>query len=299
MKGILFVVALALPASAAELQKTLETMAAGHRGKVAVFAKNLKSGATVAVRADEPVKTASVIKLPIMLEVFHQVKAGKRSLGDKIALKKDDQVLGSGVLPYLRPGLELTLEDAVTLMMIVSDNTATNLVIDQAGVEAVNARIAALGLKDTHLYKKIGRPATSAMPPDQKKFGLGKTTAREMAAVLEAVARCELGDDKLCGRMLEMMRAEQYRAMIPRYLETVDWTEVPTAIASKYGALDDVRNDVALVWSKAGPIVISIFTWENQDQSWTPENEAEVLIGRMAKAIVEEWSPQGLEPPKQ
>lgn len=298
MKLMALVLAMVVSAPAADLQSSLEKLAAGHRGSVAMFAKNLKTGATVALDADRPVKTASVIKLPILLEVFHQVKAGKRSLGDKVTSDLANRVLGSGVLPYLHPGLELTLEDTVTLMMILSDNTATNLVIEQLGVDAVNARIAALGLKDTHLYKKIGKPAAAPMPPDQKRFGLGKTTAREMAAVMEAIATCELGDRKLCDRMTEIMRNEQYRAMIPRYLETVDWTEVPTAIASKYGALDAVRNDVALVWSKKGPIVISIFTWDNKDESWTPENEAEVLIGRMAKAIVDTWSPEGLEAPK-
>lgn len=298
MKAVVLFLLLAVPACAQNLQKKLEQMASAHHGRVALFAKNLKTGAAVAIDADRPVKTASVIKLTIMWEAFQQVKAGKRKLSGKIKLTKDDQVAGSGMLPYVQPGLELTLEDAITLMMIASDNTATNLVIDQLGVDAVNAGIAKLGLKDTHLYKKIGKPATAPMPADQKQFGLGKTTAREMAAVLEAIQRCDLGDAKLCARMLEIMRNEQYRAMIPRYIETVDWTEEPTAIASKYGALNKVRNDVAIVWSKSGPIVISIFTWDNQDESWTPENEAETLIGKMAKAIVEEWSPQGLQAPK-
>ncbi len=298
MKALAVFLLLAIPVCGQDLQKGLEQMASAHHGHVALYAKNLKTGATVAIDADRPVKTASVIKVAIMWESFQQVKAGKRRLSDKIKLTKDDQVAGSGMLPYMQPGLELTLEDAITLMMIASDNTATNLVIDQLGVDAVNAGIAKLGLKDTHLYKKIGKPATAPMPPDQKQFGLGKTTAREMAQVLEAVQRCDLGDAKLCGRMLEMMRNEQYRAMIPRYLETVDWTEEPTAIASKYGALNTVRNDVAIVWSKAGPLVICVFTWDNKDESWTPENEAEVMIGKMAKAIVEEWSPKGLEVPK-
>ena len=99
---------------------------------------------------------------------------------------------GSGVLLFLDTPASLTLKDVLTLMVIMSDNTATNLAIDKLGLDAVNARIAWMGLKDTHLYKKIGKPASGPMPADQPKFGLGKTTPREMAAVMERIGRCEL-----------------------------------------------------------------------------------------------------------
>jgi len=90
------------------------------------------------------------------------------------------------------------------------------------------------------------------------------------------------------------MRNQQYRNMIPHYLEVVDTSETPSAIADKIGMLDDVRNDVALVYTKAGPVVISAFTYRNQDQRWTADNQAELLIARMAKKIVDAWSPAGL-----
>jgi beta-lactamase class A len=105
-----------------------------------LFAKNLRQARASALNADQPVKTASVIKLPIMLEAFHQVRAGKRSMNEKLVLAAADRVSGSGVLPYLHPGLELTLEDAIVLMMVVSDNTATNLVLDPVGIPAVTGQ---------------------------------------------------------------------------------------------------------------------------------------------------------------
>jgi beta-lactamase class A len=200
--------------------------------------------------------------------------------------------------------MQLTLKDVLTMMVIVSDNTATNLAIDRFGVDAVNARIAWMGLKDTHLYKKVMTPATEPMPGDQPKFGLGKTTPREMDMVMQRIGRCQLAgpgeaaqprDAAICEVALKMLQNQFYRDTIPRYMEKLDSSETGSAIASKTGSLDAVRADVAIVAGKTGPMVLSIFTYDNADQSWTADNEAEVLIGRLAKEIVETWSPTGLD----
>jgi len=309
----LLIFLLASTAWGANLQKQLNKMAAHFHGKVGLYAINMKTGETVTIDPDRPVQTASVIKLPIMVETFAEVAAGKRSLEDKLVLTKDNQVPGSGILSQLQPGLELTLYDAVVLMMDLSDNTATNMVIDHIGIPEVNRRARAMGLKDTYLYKKVFKPAEGPMPADQKMFGLGKTTAREMAEVMESIEGCAaqakppshapadwngINDPGLCRRMIEIMRNQQYRNMIPHYLETLDTSDQGSAIADKVGELDDVRNDVALVYSQAGPIVISAFTYDNKEQTWTADNEAELLIARMAKAIVNTWSPAGLQPPQ-
>ncbi len=291
---VLFATLISLPAFADNLQAQLDAMAKAHKGKVALYARNLKTGETVQIDPDRPVKTASVIKLTILVEAFNEIKAGKRSLADKIVMRKEDQVLGSGVLAFFDTPMTLTLKDTLTQMIIESDNTATNLMIDLLGRKAVNDNIAAMGLKNTYLYKKIGRPAESGVPPDQKQFGIGKTTAREMAMVIASIARCDLKDQKLCHDMLYMLRNQQYRNCIPHYLEAQDTSEELSMIANKTGSLDEVRNDVGIVYSKAGPIVISAFTYDNQDQSWNAENAGELLIAHMAKAIVNAWSPEGL-----
>ncbi|HEX5422965.1 MAG TPA: serine hydrolase [Candidatus Acidoferrales bacterium] len=286
----------AVSAEAANLQKKLDKMAASYHGKVALYAKNLTTGETVAIDPETPVRTASVIKLPLMLQAFEQVKAGKLSLSQPVVLTKDNQVIGSGVLQFLDPGLKLTLKDTITLMMILSDNTATNMVIDTVGLKPTNDMLAQMGMKNTYFYKKVFKPTTEQMPPDQKKFGLGKTTAEEMAKVLESIYRCNMGDRALCLQMITIMRNQQYQGMIPRYLQRKDSTENLSAIADKVGELDDVRNDVALVYTTRGPVIISIFTYDNQDQSWTFENKAEIFIGRLAEAIVNQWAPAGLAP---
>jgi beta-lactamase class A len=286
----------ALPARASDLEKRLGELAASHQGSVALYAKNLATGESVSLDAERPVQTASVIKLSLMLQAFEQVKSGKLTLSAPVVLTKDNQVGGSGILNLMDPGLTLTLNDAVTLMMTLSDNTATNMVIDVVGLRPTNEMLARMGLKNTYFYKKVFKPADGPMPPDQKQFGLGKTTAKEMAQLMESIYRCDLGDRSLCLQMITMMRNQQDHDMLPRYLTTSDSSEDLSPIADKVGALDDVRNDVALVYTKRGPIIISIFTYNNADKSWTPDNKAETLIGRMAKAIVDAWSPDGLAP---
>jgi len=189
-------------------------------------------------------------------------------------------------------------------MVVLSDNTATNMVIDRLGLDHINATLRAAGLRHTVLYKKVYVPATEPMPPDQKRFGLGKTTPREMASIMERFATCHLslddspplpGDGKLCGEILNMLRHQQDRDSLPRYIEALDTSEHGTAIANKTGALDRVRNDVALISSKNGPIVIAGFTFDNEDQRWTGDNEGERTLGKLAQAIVEKWSPAGLD----
>jgi beta-lactamase class A len=281
---------------AADLQQQLEALANAHQGKVALYAKQLKTGATVAISADTPVKTASVIKLPIMIEAFTEAKAGKLNLADRLTLTKENQVPGSGILTALSPGLMPTVEDTITLMIQLSDNTGTNMMIDKVGVAAVDQMLVGMGMKNTWLYKKVFKPADGPMPADQKQFGLGKTTAREMAEIMASVDRCDLGDAALCKRMLDILKGQHDRDDIPRYIEVSDTSEKPSAIANKTGALDDVRNDVALVYTTGGPIVISAFTWDNKDQTWTSENTAQKLIGQMAKLIVDAWAPRGVLP---
>lgn len=276
------------------MQNVMDSYARHHHGKVALYAKDIRTGKTVAVNADEPVNTASVIKVAIMLEAMYQVKEGRASFDDVLQLRKEDQVSGSGVLLLFRPPAQINLETALALMITQSDNTATNLVLARIGRENVNQRLRSLGFPLTTSIRPISRPKEGDQSPELKPFGIGRTTAREMARILESIDRCDLADPKLCAKMVDMMEHQFWRNCIPHYLEDADTTEVPSHVANKTGSLDHVRNDVGIVYTKNGPIVISAFTYENVDTSWTPENEAELLIARMAKTIINGWSPDGL-----
>lgn len=297
-------VAVAQAGSSSALQNQVQAIAQAHHGKVALFARQLETGAVIALNPDEEVQTASVIKLAILYEAMEQVREGKAHWDEKLTLKTGDGVGGSGMLHFFDTPMTVTLKDVMTMMVIVSDNTATNLAIDRFGLEAINTRTESLGLSHTHLYKKVFKPAEGKMPADQPKFGLGKTTAREMAELLTSIGECHLrrkvsggfevmdaADAAVCNVALGMLKSQFYRETIPRYLPAGG----EGAVASKTGSLDAVRNDVALVAGKTGPMVISIFTYDNQDHGWTVDNEAEILLARLAKVIVDAWSPAGLD----
>ena len=276
------------------LQNQISNYARHHRGKVSLFAKQLRTGNMVALNADVPVNTASVIKLPIMLEAMYQVKDKRVTFDDMLPLGKEDQVSGSGVLLLFHTPAEINFETAIVLMITQSDNTAANLVLAHVGRENVNRRLQMMGLQTTMSIRPISRPKEGDQSPELKPFGIGRTTAREMASVLESIERCDLADQKLCARMIDILEHQFWRNCIPHYLEDADTTEVASHIANKTGSLDHVRNDVGIVYTKNGPIVISAFTYENIDTSWTPENEGELLIAKMAKTIVDGWAPDGL-----
>ncbi len=315
---LLLALAATVPVSAqpdTALTAQLRSQIAGFHGKVALYATDLATGKTVAINADQPVPTASVIKLGILYAALEQIRAGQAHFDDRLMLSHDDQVPGSGVLLFLDTPNTLTLKDALTLMIAVSDNTATNLVIDDLGRETIDAQLTrpaprGLGLKNTWLYKKVFKDATNPQPADQPKFGLGKTTAREMASIMERFVTCNLGpaptdsaatspnpvstaiptDKDLCATAMHMLKVQSDRNMIPRYLEKLDTTEGDSAIANKTGAIDHARNDVAAIYTKHGTIIISAFTHDNEDTSWTPDNAGELLIAKMAKTIVDAWA---------
>lgn len=289
------------PALTAQLQSIM----AGFQGQVSFYAHDLATGRTVAIDADQPVPTASVIKLGILYEALEQIRAGRVHFDDRLTVRQEDQVPGSGVMLFFDTPTTITFKDALTLMIALSDNTAANLSMDHVGIRNVDDRLVSLGMANTWLYKKVFAPNQAGpMPADQKQFGLGKTTAREMAGLMERLATCNLGpvpastsgagiptDQALCDAALHMLKVQFYRDGIPRYLEGGDAPPGITAIANKTGALNQVRNDVGAIFTKHGTIVLSAFTHGNADTTWTPDNHAEVLIAKLAQAVVTTWAP--------
>jgi beta-lactamase class A len=292
-----------------QLDQQLQAIAAAHHGALAVYAHNLRTGQTASLSPDLPVKTASTIKLGILLDAAEQIRAGRGTLDEKLVLNRENQVDGSGVLAQLTPPLALTLGDTLTLMVIVSDNSATNMAIDRLGLAHIDATLRAAGLKQTWLYKKVMLAPNGPMPADQAQFGLGKTTPREIASIMERLATCNLAlegqktqsaspqvDGPLCGKLLHMLRNQHERDSLPRFIENQDTSEHGPAVANKAGALNDVRNDVALISTRDGPVVIAAFTFDNADQRWNSDNEGELTLAKVGKAVIDRWSPQGLDP---
>ena len=264
------------------LDRRVRAEAAGFKGNVYLYAKNLDTGAAYDFGGDEPVRTASTIKVAVMVEAFARVAEGKAKWSDELVLSKAARYAGSGVLQDLTDGLRLTLRDAVTLMMTVSDNTATNMVLDHLTTDAVNARMESLGLRQTRIMRRVGGGGVSkeGQVEASKRFGLGRTTPREMATLLEKLERGEVVSPAVSKEMIDLLRREQGTDGVWRNL----W-RVPKA--TKSGALDALRANVGVVYHPRGRIVLAVTCEDMPEPDWTPDNPALLLMSRLSELIID------------
>jgi beta-lactamase class A len=266
----------------ASLDPLIRAETAPFKGKVFIFAKNLDTGTTYSFNGDERVRTASTIKVAVMIEAFTRVAEGRGKWTDELVLTKTARYGGSGVLPELGDGLRLTLRDCVNLMMVVSDNTATNMVLDYLTTDAVNSRMSTLGFKDTRIMRRIGGGGESkeGKEPDNKRFGLGATTPHEMVRLFEQLEAGEIVNKAAAKEMIELMKREQARYAIGRTIP-----DVP--MASKYGALDALRSCVAIVYTKRGRIAIAITVDDMPEVMWSVDNPAYLLMSRLSLILLD------------
>jgi beta-lactamase class A len=269
-----------------KLEKKLAAIAARFGGKVTFAAVDLKTGERFGLAPDRPVQTASVIKLPVMVEAFYQMQEGKLHWSQPVKETPFDRVRGSGILQDLNQQINLTLGDAITLMIDLSDNTAANMVIRTVGIDAVNARMQQLGLKHTILNGYVFHEKESASP-EAKKFGLGETTADEMVHLLTLIQQQKILTPAACEQMKQILSKQRALDAFPRYTSNypgVTWEH-------KTGALDDVRNDVGIAETPVGPIVMAGFAYDSPDHQWTADNAAQLVLARLAQAILAHFLP--------
>src|ERR1043165_9024102 len=250
----LLIVASSSAAQTTSLDSRVRAEIAPFKGKVFLFAKNLDTGETYSFNGDERVRTASTIKIAVMIEAFARVAEGKAKWSDELVLTKAARYAGSGILPELGDGLRLSFQDCLRLMMLLSDNTATNMVLDYLTTDAVNERMNSLGFKDTRIMCRVGGGGESKegnLGDNLKRFGLGATSPREMVQIMEKLERGEIVNKDASKQMIDLMKREQARYSIGRNMP-----DVP--IASKYGALDALRSCVAILYTKRGRIAMAI-----------------------------------------
>ena len=266
---------------APKLDDQVKALVASFKGRVTLYAKNLDTGETYALNADERVRTASTIKIAVMIEAFARVNEGKAKWTDQVVLTKEKKVSGSGILSELLDGLHLTLRDAVNLMMMLSDNTATNLVLDVLTTDAVNARMESLAFKNIKINRKVmsGGESQAGKDPENKKYGLGFATPHEMVLVMEKLERGEIISPAVSKEMIELMKREQARYAIGRSL----W-DLP--MASKYGALDRLRSAIGIIYSKKGKIAMAISCDDMPEIMWSVDNPAYMLMSQLSEVLV-------------
>jgi beta-lactamase class A len=265
------------------LDQRVRAEVAKFRGRVSLFAAHLTSGASYGLGADNRVQTASTIKIAVMIEAYARVHEGRAKWTDKLVLTDAKKVSGSGVLQEMSDGLVLTLRDAVNLMMVVSDNTATNLVLDLLTTDAVNSRIESLGLRETRILRKIEGGGTSKAGEDPvlKPYGLGVSTPREMVTIMEKLYRGEVVSGSASRDMLALMKRERNRDGIGRDLKGVE-------MATKSGALDHLRSNVGILFVRHGPIAMAITCDELPDVDWTDDNPAYLMMSKLSSILIEE-----------
>ncbi|MEK6279041.1 MAG: serine hydrolase [Acidobacteriota bacterium] len=264
------------------LDKRVRAEVAQFKGKVNLFAKNLDTGAVYNLSGDDQVPTASTIKIAVLIESFARVTEGKAKWADELLLTKEKKVGGSGILQEFSDGLRLTLRDAVTLMMVLSDNTATNLVIDVLSADSVNARMESLGFKDTRLMRRVfgGGISAEGKKEENKRFGLGRTSPREMVAIIEKLERGEIVSPAASKEMIDLMKREQGTNGIWR----AQWRMQK---ATKSGALDALRSNVGIVYHPRGRIALAITCNEMPEVEWTVDNPAMLLMSRLSEIVIE------------
>jgi beta-lactamase class A len=246
-----------------------------------IYVKSLETGEEIALDADRQMETMSTIKIPLMVEVLEQAKAGTFKLTDQDTFVQADSQPGTGTIQRLDPGAVMTIKDLVTLMIVVSDNTATEVLYRMVGgPDAVNARMDKLGLAKTRAMNVPSRwfPALRAAPTTEQFYRAGAhpfglSTPREMGRLLEMMERGTLVDKPSSELMLRVMRGQLYRTRIPRYVTGY-------TIPHKTGDfLPYVGDDVGMLEAPGKTIVISIFTGDHFGSGEMLEN-AIALVAR-------------------
>jgi beta-lactamase class A len=272
------------------LDQQIRSKINGFQGNVSLYAKNLKTGAAYSLNGDAPTRTASTIKLAIMIETFAEASEGKLKWTEPITDSADEKVSGSGIMQDLMDGDVLPLHDLVMLMITLSDNTATNLILNRIGGNAVNARMEALGLKQTRVMRKILGDGNNLKPtpsgittegakPENKKWGIGRSCPQEMVMLLEKLYKGELVSPEASAEMIAILKKQRDHGGIARDIKDA-------VVANKTGALDALRSDVGIVYTADGPIAMAITVDGMPVPDWTEDNPGELMISGISEMLI-------------
>lgn len=257
-------------------------------GEVSVAFGRLDKPESYTHRATDTMPSASLIKLPILLAALGGVARGELSLDERIPLQTGDQVGGTGVLGVLQPGLEPTLKDLLTLMIIVSDNTATNMVIGRVGQGAVNTFCQQHGFSDTALVGKLQLPE-SELNGAQRRGERNRTCAADTLGLLMGLVRGDLLPPPETELALSILKQQGFTEALARYLPTDPDLDAPfVQVASKSGCLRGVWHDAGIVLQDGNPLyTLVVMTRGSADRRFHPDQEGVLLIAEVSRRVYE------------
>ena len=275
------------------LAEQIREMCAGFNGRIGLAATNLQTNETVGFLADEIFPTASVIKLPVLLTLMQQVEDGEYSLDDPLMLRRADHVAGSGLLQHLSPGLTMPIRDWAFLMMSISDNLATNVLIDHVGLDEVNDWLDEHDYPDIRLHRKIN---FNLLKTDQKL--LGTSTPAALTRMITAVYQQTHVSSAACTEMMRMMN-KVGADRVGRYLPFEPYgSDVPDSeilrLAGKTGSLAGMRAQTAVIYrgmpEENRGFALTVMNEGNPEpERWQPDAPGVLIIGQLAKTFYDAW----------
>jgi beta-lactamase class A len=273
------------PTPLARLQANIERITRSINADWGTYIHCLETNEEIAINADRQMDTMSVIKIPLMVEAFRQIEAGKFSLADRITLKESDKRPGTGVIRSLEPGAVFSIKDLLTLMIIVSDNTATDLMFDKVGgVEPVNHLMQSYGLKSIQAtgtadvwFKAIAAAPSAADFHRTGKTPFGLASPHDIGKLLEMLEHGEAVSKSASDQMLAIMRRQVYSSRLPKYINA-------GRLPHKTGDfLPYIGNDVGVLELPGKTVVISVFTAHHYGVAPYLED----AIGRIAEQVAD------------
>jgi beta-lactamase class A len=289
--------ALALMLSGASpLEERIAARAAAFRGVMGVYAKDLRTGASAAFAADARFPSASLIKLAVLAEAHRQAAEGRLARSSLLTLREQDKVGEPIVLNALRAGSAFSVDELLFLMIAHSDNTATNLLLERIGTAAVNRLLESHGLVATRLFRPTFRDGRADVDPElEREYGLGMTTPREIARLMELIAEGRIASRAAGDAMLAVLREQKDRAMIPRGL--------PEGLSVAHKTGEDlekqpdprgvrryVRGDVAFVEGPGARYVLAVLARQGEDTRSSVDNEALTTGAAVARLVHEAFA---------
>lgn len=289
------------------LRAHLQELASAFPGTMGVTVRDIATGQQISINGDKLFPMASAFKIPILVEVFRQVEAGKFSLDDRVELTADDRTLGSGILTLMSPGLKPTVHDLATLMIILSDNQATDMLLNKVGAENVTATMRKFGLNNIRVDRTtfelirdylaliddaaagktkqqlMNRPQLNTASPERvakadlefSRIMKDVASPDDMARLLDMIVKGKAASENSCQQMMTILNRQQFNHRLPRYLPE------GTGFAHKTGTIGSTTNDAGVMFIRGNPIALVVFTMDKR----TGRGEVEEQMGRLARVV--------------